>query len=47
MQKQMIGVRLDKETIEKIKNLAIIKKRTPSNLIRVIVENYLEQLDKI
>lgn len=36
-------IRLSKETIEKFKQLAIKKKRKTTELMRIILENYIEQ----
>lgn len=36
-------IRLNKETIEKFKQLAIKKKRKTSELMRIILENYIEK----
>lgn len=46
MQKQLIGIRLELKTIEQLKKIAEEKDRTTSNLIRVIIKNYIEQQNK-
>lgn len=43
MAKKLFAVRLEEETINDIKNLAKKSKRSTSNLMRLIVENYVEQ----
>ena len=36
-------IRLKKETIEKFKQLAVKKKRKTTELMRIILENYIEK----
>lgn len=42
MSKVFAGIRIEKETEEALKGIAKEKKRTFSNLIRLILENYVE-----
>ena len=43
MQKVLIATRLDKETIEELKKIADKKERTISDLIRIIIKQYIQQ----
>lgn len=45
---KQIGIRLDEETQKKLEQLAMKKRRKLSELVRLIIENYVEQFeDKI
>lgn len=42
MSKQIYAIRLEEETLESVRALAKQKKRSISNLLRLIIENYVE-----
>lgn len=44
--KQTISVRLDEETLEKLKELADKDQRTLSNYIQIVLRNYIKNLEK-
>lgn len=43
MKKKLCAVRLREDTIQKINEIAEKKQRTPSEVIRIILENYFNQ----
>lgn len=45
MAKVLAGIRLEEDTMEALKELAKKKKRTTSQIIRLILENYVEKLE--
>ncbi len=38
-------IRIEEDTLERIKNMAMKKRRKPSEMIRIILEDYLEKID--
>ena len=45
MQKKAIGIRLSNNQIKKLENIANKKERTLSEQIRIILQNYIEQIE--
>lgn len=43
MQKVLTATRLDQETIDELKKIADKKERTVSDLIRIIIKQYIQQ----
>ena len=43
MSKKLYGVRIEPEMIAQLQEIAIKKDRSVSNLIRVVLKNYIEQ----
>ena len=47
MSKQNTNIRLEDETRQKINKIAASKRRKPTELIRMIVEDYVKQFDDV
>lgn len=43
MSKKLYAIRLEEKTMNEIKKIADKKKRTTSNLLRMVIENYVEE----